>query len=228
MSHKIDLHDPHFQQAMKKNPWQVPPSYFEGLRQHLDERIAWNVDDKLEEQKRALKSLAFITSITPADQNEWGIPSNYFERQKQVISASIGKDAASVRRLNPWAWSSIAASIALLIAFFAFRNESEPHSPFEKLLAAHPITEEDLEWMADEAEMALLLSDDTLVLPGDTLLPNDSLQAKQKPQHPHNPQKIASTPPTRVLQAPDWDALSEDEMWEYLLESGDADEWIEN
>ena len=98
---------------------------------------------------------------------------------------------------------------------------------FEQLLAAAELSENDLEWIGDADDLAdyYLALDEPAAQ--DSILP-DSLHKKaiapdSLAVSPTPPQIKQGVPPKKV----DWDAITDEEIMEYLMESGDADEWME-
>ena len=231
MSKMFQIDDPATRARMQTpHEFVVPPSYFDTLSQTLLKKTEPAMeanDDFFAEQHHLLSALAMITAIDQRKPNEMKIPDGYFESSRiqleQNLHQTAPKASGRIVHLKPIWWTSIAASLVVLIAFLWMNKTSTEEVGFEALLAACPLDEEDLEWIADEEELALYYLAETEGMAQDTLLP-DSLSGQRMQMDtlsmPLPSKGLPSRPPTKV----DWDSLNEDEIWEYLMESGDAEE----
>jgi hypothetical protein len=208
----------------------VPTDYFDTLSQKLlqqAEPFEAVDDDFFAEQHQLLSGLALITAIDQRKESEFKIPQGYFETSRLQLENGISLTAPKVDRrvlqMKPIWWTSIAASMAVLIALYWMNKPKSEQLGFEALLAACPLDEQDLEWIADEEELASYYLSEIESMAQDTLLP-DSLIKEYIPidtlTAPQSSEGLPSRPPNKV----DWDSLNEDEIWEYLMESGDAEE----
>ncbi|MEN9640231.1 MAG: hypothetical protein RLZZ262_2100 [Bacteroidota bacterium] len=220
-------------QGLIKDNLCTPDGYFESMESSILQRIRLKDDPSVmffSEQENQLLALAKITSIDQGSQDSFQVPKNYFESSAKEILQSIQepeKKKGRVYRLKPYIWSSIAASVAVLLTIYWLQKPSTPNANFSQLLAEVDLDENDLEWIGDADDLAeyyLNLEDAALqdsVIPdslNQVVTPNDSIPALPKQQ---NTTKVI--PPKKL----DWDQLTDEDIMDYLMESGDIEDWIE-
>jgi hypothetical protein len=211
------------------NEWSVPEGYFEALNDRMvalaraeASAIAPEESFFLEQQK-ILQGLATITAIEQSGA-QWQVPQDYFEKQSAQLSEIIQEEnvlrVQQIRVMKPIWWSSIAASIAVLIAFFWLRSDSSEPANFGQLLAAVELNEEDMEWLADTEDIFEFYAEaDTLSM--------DSLLLDTLTKHTLPPDSTVLPVPAAKSKKLTWDDLTDEEILEYLMESGDADELLD-
>jgi hypothetical protein len=218
-------------EVSRNNPeseWSVPADYFNSLndritaRAHAEDSASAQESFFLEQQK-ILQGLATITAIEQSGE-QWQVPQDYFVQQSAQLSEAIQKENATkvhnVLMMKPIWWSSIAASIAVLIAFFWLKSDSSELANFGQLLATAELNEDDMEWLADTEDIFEYYSEvDTLSI--DSLL----LDTLTYPTLP--PDSIPLPVPVIKSKKLTWDDLTDEEILEYLMESGDADELLD-
>lgn len=208
----------------------VPEGYFDTLRGAVDSRIQEEIEPDqsfFDGQARQLMALAKITAVDTQQDSGFRVPEGYFtQAQERILNERTVQQLPTkkVFWIRPMFWSSAAASVAVLLTWYWLQRPSASSANFEHLLAEVDLNENDLEWIADAEDLAMYYLD--LEAAPDSLLP-DSLEKNiavtdTLPPEPKQP-KTPNIPPKQV----NWDALTDEDIMEYLLESGDADEWIE-
>jgi hypothetical protein len=233
MKKDIDIHDIAFRSGQAQQEWSVPDAYFNDLKARiLDHQSNHSArpSDPLEQQRKTLLALAHITAIVQINPSVFTVPEEYFECSKTKLLkkfSSKDKPKGRVMRMRPIWWSTIAASIAVLIAYFAMNKTSDKLPAFNQLLAEVNLTEDDLEWIADEQELADLYLEEMDLSAIDSILPDSTNKQPTSldtlPAAPNGKTPISSGLPKKL----DWESISDDEIWEYLMESDDADELID-
>ncbi|MDZ4824443.1 MAG: hypothetical protein SH856_13370 [Flavobacteriales bacterium] len=182
-----------------------------------------------------------LQEMAGSDANEFQVPSNYFEAsEKKIIRASAG-----ARIISP-GWKAVlypamaAAAVVAGIMLFQPVNGIQTDS-FAALLEKTELTEADLEYFASEEDYYQLWMDEVDDLLNDTIIepmPNelqqqDSLATipnepalknipaeKGNAKKPIDPTTPRPTERQKQEKAISFDDLTEEEIWQYLLEDG--------
>ncbi len=231
MKEDLNIHDEASRERLVNDRLKTPDGYFASLNQCIRDRIAEEHEPEetyFEEQKQHLLALAAIAAADNKADEAFRVPEGYFESASTAMLQTVHaqKQKPLIRRIQPILWSSAAAAAAVLIAVYWLHTSSPEQASFEALLAQADLNENDLEWIAEADELAdyYIALDENLAL--DSLLP-DTAEMKVVALD-----TLVTPPPAPKAQpgktpTVDWDDLTDEEIMDYLMESGDAEEWID-
>jgi hypothetical protein len=228
-----NINDPSLRAHLIEPEFALPDDYFATLTAQIIAKISPLSEEApptLDQQNKQLLALAHITSIDNGHLKQWKVPEGYFEKMHGQIEQHLDFQAhapTKIIRMKPLWWTTLAASIAILIAFFVLYPDRNQLS-FENLLAEYELKDEDIEWLTESDELALIYLDESGLQDFDTLI-RDSLNLKpQKLDSQSVAGSVHQPLTTKVPKKVSWDDITEDEIWEYLMDTGNAEELLDN
>jgi len=159
------------------------------------------------------------------------VPSDYFEHLSTSIEekffSSTKNKKGSVRSMRGIWWTSISVAAAVVVGYFVLQPSDPKESLFQAMMESTPITYDDMPYFATEEdyeELCLLAMDhlpegeEWQIDRTDSTVVIAPVESTVSPADTLNKLEIK---PSGLNDTPTWDELTDEEILQYLLETGD-------
>lgn len=215
--------------------FQTPEMYFDVLESQIMSQLKSDDDAFFEQQAtRIFKQVKLEQAIERTE--TFQVPNGYFGKLETAITAGIRRSEMKVvervkktRQLVVVSLTTAAAAIALLISLNRPSDPAHIFPSFAELLEKTELSDEDLLYFGSSEDCADLLIHDLEKSGVDSLLNNLAPNNSAVPVESQDKKKIENKTEKHIhndSEIPNWDDISEEEILEYLLEEGSADEII--